>query len=88
MDNLKNELREFGHLSKAKSGFGYCKRGTSCFVVGGNDGSILQDFEEYDFATQEVRGGLPRLTIARDELTAVLHKNEIFAVGGYNLDNE
>jgi hypothetical protein len=68
-------IKEFGHLNKAKSGFGYCRRGTSCFVVGGNDGSILQDFEEYDFAKQEMRAGLPRLTIARDELTAALHKN-------------
>lgn len=74
MDSLRGDLREFGQLSKAKSGFGYCRKGTSCFVVGGNDGSILQDFEEYDFQSQEVRT-LSKLTIGRDELTAVLHKN-------------
>lgn len=44
LDNLKHDLKEIGHLSNAKSGFGYCKKGNSCFVVGGNDGSILQDF--------------------------------------------
>jgi len=74
-------------MSKAKSGFGYCRKGTCCFVAGGNDGTILQDFEEYDFQSQEVRT-LQKLTIARDELTAVLHKNEVYAIGGYNLDNE
>jgi len=37
-------MKEFGQLSKPKSGFGYCRKGHCCFVVGGNDGTILQDF--------------------------------------------
>lgn len=44
LENLKQELKEIGHMSRAKSGFGYCKKGNSCFVVGGNDGTILQEF--------------------------------------------
>lgn len=42
LDDLKHEARELGHMSRAKSGFGYCKKANSCFVVGGNDGTILQ----------------------------------------------
>lgn len=45
VDSLKGEAKEWGHLTKAKSGFGYCRRGSVCYVVGGNDGNILQDFE-------------------------------------------
>lgn len=49
LPSLKEGFKIVGKLTKPKSGFGYCKLEDSFVVVGGNDGDILSNCEEYSF---------------------------------------
>ena len=70
-------------MLKAKSGFSALTINSKVFVIGGNDGHILNKCEVLDLETEEWTA-LSRMKTKRDELACVVGPDGmIYAIGGY-----
>ena len=70
-------------MPKPRSGFAALVKDDKLFVIGGNDGKVLNSTEYLDLNTYKWNK-LPPLIHKRDELAVALGAdNKIYAVGGY-----
>ena len=70
-------------LTKGRSGFGCVVHDGAVYVIGGNDGRVLNKVEKWNGAEKKWEK-VGRMSVKRDELAAVVGSDgRIYAVGGY-----